>query len=323
MALPSLKPSQVDAFATDVYAGLTRSPQKVLPSKYLYDPLGSALFEVITHLPEYGLTRADDRLIRAHAQDILMRLGPVGTVAELGSGSGHKTRWLLEACARRQPCTYCPIEISPTALLHCERALSDINGVRVTGIEREYLPGLQHVATLRQGKASSLLVLFLGSTIGNFAQGDAQAFLADVRALLRPGDAMLLGTDLVKPRQQLLEAYDDALGITSAFNLNLLVRINRELGANFDVRQFRHLARFNNDTSAIEMHIQSRLTQTVHIPGAGTSILFEAGETIWTEISRKYQSAEVLEMAAGAGFTCGGQWIDQAWPFAETLLIAA
>jgi L-histidine N-alpha-methyltransferase len=303
MALPSLKPSQVDAFATDVYAGLTRSPQKVLPSKYLYDPLGSALFEVITHLPEYGLTRADDRLIRAHAQDILMRLGPVGTVAELGSGSGHKTRWLLEACARRQPCTYCPIEIS--------------------GLEREYLPGLQHVATLRQGKASSLLVLFLGSTIGNFAQGDAQAFLADVRALLRPGDAMLLGTDLVKPRQQLLEAYDDALGITSAFNLNLLVRINRELGANFDVRQFRHLARFNNDTSAIEMHIQSRLTQTVHIPGAGTSILFEAGETIWTEISRKYQSAEVLEMAAGAGFTCGGQWIDQAWPFAETLLIAA
>jgi L-histidine N-alpha-methyltransferase len=134
---------------------------------------------------------------------------------------------------------------------------------------------------------------------------------------------LLLGTDLVKPMPQLIDAYDDALGITSAFNLNLLVRINRELGADFDVRQFRHQARFNAETSAIEMHIESRFQQSVSIPGAGLTVHFEAGETIWTEISRKYQAPEVLDMAARAGFASGGQWIDPAWPFAETLLIAS
>jgi dimethylhistidine N-methyltransferase len=322
MAHSPLNAAQVDAFATDVYGGLTQSPQKTLPSKYLYDPLGSALFEVITHLPEYGLTRADERLIKAHAAQILTKLGPVRTVAELGSGSGRKTRWLLEACARRQACTYYPIEISSAALAQCERDLSDIEGVKILGLEREYLPGLQQIAAMRQGE-SPMLVLFLGSTIGNFAMAEAKRFLMDVRGLLRPGDALLLGTDLVKPLPQLMDAYDDALGITSAFNLNLLVRINRELGANFDVRQFRHQARFNVDTSAIEMHIESTVRQSVSIPGVGAAVQFEAGETIWTEISRKYKAPEVLEMAASAGFVAGGQWIDSAWAFAETLLVAA
>ena len=311
-----------DAFATDVYGGLTQSPQKTLPSKYLYDAVGSALFEVITHLPEYGLTRADERLIKSNAQDMFAKLGPVRTVVELGSGSGRKTRWVLEACAQRQPCTYYPIEISATALAHCGRELSNIAGVKVLGIEREYLPGLQQISSMRQGE-SPMLVLFLGSTIGNFARPDAQRFLSDVRKMMRPGDALLLGTDLVKPRQQLIDAYDDALGITAAFNLNLLVRINRELGANFDVKQFQHEARFNVDTSAIEMHIRSRIQQSVHIPGAGLTIAFEEGETIWTEISRKYLAPDVLAMGAKAGFTSGGQWIDEAWPFAETLLVAA
>ena len=314
--------AQADAFATDVYGGLTQSPQKTLPSKYLYDAVGSALFEVITHLPEYGLTRADERLIKAHAQDVLMSLGPVRTVVELGSGSGRKTRWILEACARRQPCTYHPIEISATALAHCSRELSDIPGVMVLGIEREYLPGLQQIAAMRQGE-SPMLVLFLGSTIGNFSRPDAQRFLGEVRKLMRPGDALLLGTDLVKPTPALTKAYDDALGITAAFNLNLLVRINRELVAHFDVRQFQHEARFNPDTSAIEMHIQSRIRQSVDIPGAGLRVEFEAGETIWTEISRKYLAPDVLAMGAQAGFTSGGQWIDEDWPFAETLLVAA
>jgi len=316
-----LKPAQADALATDVYGGLTQSPQKTLPSKYLYDDLGSALFEVITHLPEYGLTRADERLIKAHANQILLKLGPVRTVVELGSGSGRKTRWLLEACARRQPCTYYPIEISSAALAQCERELGDIEGVKVLGVEREYLPGLQQVTAMRQGE-SPMLVLFLGSTIGNFEAADAARFLAEVRGLLRPGDALLLGTDLVKPMQQLIDAYDDALGITSAFNLNLLVRINRELGADFDVRQFRHQARFNAETSAIEMHIESRVRQSVRIPGVGAAVQFEAGETIWTEISRKYEATEVLEMGRRAGFTSGGQWIDPTWAFAETLLVA-
>lgn len=314
--------AQADALATDVYGGLTQSPQKTLPSKYLYDAVGSALFEVITHLPEYGLTRADERLIKAHAKDVLMKVGPVRTVVELGSGSGRKTRWMLETCAQRHPCTYYPIEISATALAHCSRELSDIVGVKVLGVEREYLPGLQQVAAMRQGD-SPMLLLFLGSTIGNFARADAQRFLGDVRKLMRPGDALLLGTDLVKPRQQLVAAYDDALGITAAFNLNLLVRLNRELGANFDVRQFQHEARFNPETSAIEMHIRSRVRQAVDIPGAGLTVRFEVGETIWTEISRKYLASDVVAMGEQAGFDSGGQWIDEGWPFAETLLVAA
>ncbi|RZI85678.1 MAG: L-histidine N(alpha)-methyltransferase [Rubrivivax sp.] len=316
-----MKAEHLDAFATDVYAGLSRKPQKTLPSKYLYDALGSALFEVITQLPEYGLTRADERLVKAHANDVLIRLGAVRTVVELGSGSGRKTRCLLEACARRQPCTYFPIEISASALAQCARELGDIDGIKVLGIEREYLPGLQQVASLRRGE-SPMLVLFLGSTIGNFGRVEALQFMKDLRAQLRPGDGLLLGTDLVKPMQQLVDAYDDALGITGAFNLNLLVRMNRELGADFDVRRFKHQARFNTGTSAIEMHIESTVAQTVNIPGAGLSVSFEPGETIWTEISRKYTPEEVLEMAAGAGFTSGGQWVDPSWPFAETLLVA-
>ncbi|RZL01852.1 MAG: L-histidine N(alpha)-methyltransferase [Rubrivivax sp.] len=314
--------AQVDAFATDVYGGLTQSPQKTLPSKYLYDAVGSALFEVITQLPEYGLTRADERLVKRHAPDVLAMLGTVNTVAELGSGSGRKTRWVLEAAAQRHPCTYYPIEISATALAQCSQALSDIAGLKVAGIEREYLQGLQQVSSVRQGD-SAMLVLFLGSTIGNFARPDALRFLGEVRKLMRPGDALLLGTDLVKPRQALIDAYDDPLGVTAAFNLNLLVRMNRELAANFDLRQFEHEARFNADTSAIEMHIRSRVKQSVAIPGAGLTVEFEAGETIWTEISRKYLAPDVLTMAAKAGFASAGQWIDDEWPFAETLLVAA
>ncbi|MDI1260297.1 L-histidine N(alpha)-methyltransferase [Aquabacterium sp.] len=314
--------AQTDAFATDVYGGLTQSPQKTLPSKYLYDAVGSALFEVITHLPEYGLTRADERLIKQHVPDVLAALGRVDTVVELGSGNGRKTRWVLEACAQRQPCTYYPIEISATALAQCSQALSDIVGVKVRGIEREYLPGLQQMVSLRQGDAP-MLVLFLGSTIGNFPRPEAQRFLAEVRKVMRPGDGLLLGTDLVKPKQALVDAYDDPLGVTAAFNLNLLVRMNSELGANFDLRRFQHEARFNVDTSAIEMHIRSCVQQSVHIPGAGLTVEFQAGETIWTEISRKYLAADVLAMGAWAGFTSAGQWLDEDWPFAETLLVAA
>jgi dimethylhistidine N-methyltransferase len=316
--------ARIDAFATDVYGGLTRSPQKTLPSKYLYDAVGSALFEVITHLPEYGLTRADERLIKQHAPDVLEAMGPwpVDTVVELGSGSGRKTRWILEACARCHPCTYYPIEISATALAQCSQALGDIAGIQVQGIEREYLQGLQQVSSSRRTDAP-MLVLFLGSTIGNFARPDAERFLSDVRKLMRPGDALLLGTDLLKPRQALIDAYDDPLGVTAAFNLNLLVRMNGELGANFDVRRFAHEARFNQETNAIEMHIRSLAKQSVSIPGAGMTASFEVDETIWTEISRKYLVDDVLDMATKAGFTSGGQWIDEAWPFAETLLVAS
>ena len=308
-------------FAADVRGGLTRTGQKELPSKYLYDNVGSALFEVISHLPEYGLTRADERLLRRHADEIVDRVaGPVA-VAELGSGSGKKTRWLLEAFCRRQRTSYYPVEISRSALVMCERELRDIDCVSILGFEREYLDGLLEIAAHRRSQ-QHLLVLFLGSTIGNFDRPAGVQFLVEVRRILQPGDSLLLGTDLEKPHHQLLDAYDDELGVTAAFNLNLLARINRELEADFDLTQFAHVARINHEARSVEMRLRSARAQTVNIPAAGLRVEFLEGETIWTESSHKYARDEVFQMARNAGFTCEAQWIDGEWPFAESLLIA-
>ena len=307
-------------FAEDVRAGLTK-PQKELLSKYLYDDVGSALFEVISVLPEYGLTRADERVLQRNAYEIVERLPKPVTVAELGSGSGKKTRWLLKALARRQPTAYCPIEISPTALAMCKRELGDIDAISIVGFEREYLDGLAEVAEGRK-KDQSLLVLFLGSTIGNFDRPAGIEFLRQIRGILRAGDALLLGTDLLKPIPQLLAAYADPLGVTAAFNLNLLGRINRELEADFSLEQFEHVARFNSRARSVEMHLQSKRDQTVTIGAAGFSVRFAAGETIWTESSNKYSKDEVVQMAADTGFECEAQWVDREWPFAESLLVA-
>jgi L-histidine Nalpha-methyltransferase len=308
-------------FAADVRAGLTRTGQKELPSKYLYDDVGSALFEVICHLPEYGLTRADERLLRRHASEIADRVGGPVAVAELGSGSGRKTRWLLEAFARRQRISYYPIEISQSALVMCEKELRDIDSISILGFEREYLDGLLEVAAYRK-QGQRLLVLFLGSTIGNFDRPAALDFLSEVRCLLQPGDCLLLGTDLEKTSAQLLAAYDDELGVTAAFNLNLLGRINRELGANFDLSQFEHVAKINPDERSVEMHLRSKRRQNVSIPAAEIIAEFQAGETIWTESSHKYSAEEIVDTARRCGFRCDMQWIDQQWLFAENLLVA-
>jgi L-histidine N-alpha-methyltransferase len=308
-------------FAADVRAGLARPGQKELPSKYLYDDVGSALFEVISHLPEYGLTRADERLLQRHASEIVERLGAPLAVAELGSGSGKKTRWILEALSRWQRTFYYPVEISRSALLMCQRELSDIDSLSIVGFEREYLDGLLEVAAHRQ-RGQHLFVLFLGSTIGNFDRPAGVKFLAEVRRILEPGDSLLLGTDLEKSRAQLLKAYDDELGVTAAFNLNLLARINRELDADFDLGQFVHTARINREARSVEMHLRSKRRQTVRIPAADLRVEFLEGETIWTESSHKYSVDEVFQMARNAGFSCQAQWIDEQWPFAESLLIA-
>ncbi|MFZ1049102.1 MAG: L-histidine N(alpha)-methyltransferase [Candidatus Sulfotelmatobacter sp.] len=308
-------------FAADVRAGLTKTGQKELLSKYLYDDVGSALFEVISHLPEYGLTRADERLLRRYAGDIVERLaGPVA-VAELGSGSGKKTRQILEALCRRQRTSYYPIEISPTALAMCQRELSDIDCISILGFEREYLDGLLEVAAQRH-TGQHLLVLFLGSTIGNFDPMAGLKFLNQVRRILQPGDSLLLGTDLVKSSAQLLAAYDDRLGVTAAFNLNLLARINRELDGNFDLAHFEHVAKINHQSRSVEMHLRSMRRQTVNIPAAGVAVEFLEGETIWTESSHKYSLEEVCQMSRTAGFRCDVQWVDDQWPFAESLLVA-
>jgi L-histidine Nalpha-methyltransferase len=308
-------------FAAEVRAGLTRSGQKELLSKYLYDDIGSALFEVISYLPEYGLTRADERLLRRHGDEIVDRLaGPIA-VAELGSGSGKKTRWVLEALCRRQRTFYYPVEISHSALVMCERELRDIDSISIVGFEREYLDGLLEVAAYRK-PGQHLLVLFLGSTIGNFDRPAGAKFLAEVRRILEPGDSLLLGTDLEKSADQLIHAYDDELGVTAAFNLNLLARINRELDADFALDQFAHVARINREARSVEMHLQSKRQQVVTIPAAEVVIAFEEGETIWTESSHKYSAEEIFDMARAAGFRCDAQWIDQQWPFAENLLVA-
>jgi uncharacterized SAM-dependent methyltransferase len=203
----------------------------------------------------------------------------------------------------------------------CERELRDIESISILGFEREYLDGLLEVAAHR-APGHHLLVLFLGSTIGNFDRPCGIHFLAEVRRILQPGDSLLLGTDLEKSDSQLLAAYDDELGVTAAFNLNLLARINRELDADFDLAQFQHVARINSEARSVEMHLRSTCRQTVHIPAAELSVEFLAGETIWTESSHKYSPQEIFSMARDAGFRCEAQWIDEQWPFAENLLIA-
>ncbi|MGA8271603.1 MAG: L-histidine N(alpha)-methyltransferase [Candidatus Sulfotelmatobacter sp.] len=308
-------------FAADVRAGLAKPGQKELLSKYLYDDVGSALFEVICHLPEYGLTRADERLLRRHADDIVERLPTPVAVAELGSGSGKKTRQILEALCHRQKTRYYPIEISAAALAMCQRELSDIDSISIVGFEREYLDGLLEVAAQRR-TGQHLLVLFLGSTIGNFDPMAGLKFLNQVRRILQPGDCLLLGTDLIKPSSQLLAAYDDELGVTAAFNLNLLARINRELDADFDLSHFEHVARINQETCSVEMHLRAMRQQRVSIPAADVTVEFLEGETIWTESSHKYSLEEVCQMSRTAGFRCDVQWVDDQWPFAENLLVA-
>jgi len=317
-AVNPLVPSEM---ASEVRAGLTRSGQKELPSKYLYDEVGSALFEVICALPEYGLARADERLLRRYSHEIVARLNRPVLVAELGSGTGKKTRLILEALCRHQHTSYFPIEISATALAMCRRELGDIDSMSIVGFEKEYLDGLREVAARRQ-PGEQLLVLFLGSTIGNFEHPAEEKFLRQVRLTLQPGDALLLGTDMVKSIDQLLEAYDDPLGVTAAFDLNILARLNRELDANFVLKNFQHVARFNKSTGSVEMHLRSKREQTVIIPGAGLTVDFCEGETIWTESSHKYTSDEVCSVAKSGGFRCEAQWLDHEWLFAENLLVA-
>ena len=321
MEMPASTLQHVSEFAAEVRESLTKPGQRELPSKYLYDEVGSALFEAICALPEYGLTRADTRLLQENAAEMVSRVPSPVRVAELGSGSGKKTRRILEALARRQMTYYYPIEISPHALAACEKEVGQIDLVSVVGYEQPYLEGLRSVAKGRSER-DHILVLFLGSTIGNFDRDAGDAFLREVRATLRPADALLLGTDLEKAVELQLLAYDDPAGVTAAFNLNLLSRINRELGADFDLTCFRHEARWNYADHRIEMHLRSTCRQSVRIPAANLRVVLNEDETIWTESSHKYKAEEIPEIAERSGFRCDAQWIDSEWPFAQNLLIA-
>ena len=308
-------------FAVAVRDSLRKVSQRELPSMYLYDELGTALFEAITLLPEYGLTRAELRLLQRHAGAMLEHLPPPVTVVELGSGSGRKTRWILEAFANREPVAYFPIDISAAALLKCHQELGNLGAVSMVGLERSYLEGLQEVAARRRPD-QTLLVLFLGSTIGNFDPPAAENFLRDIRRHLKSGDALLLGIDVEKSVSDMLLAYDDPAGVTAAFNLNLLARINRELGGDFILRHFEHYVRYQEMDRRIEMHLRSNRNQTVSIRDADFTFTWTEGETIWTEACHKFRVEEIPGIARRTGFLCEAQWIDTDWAFAENLLIA-
>ena len=314
-------PSLIAEFAADVQRDLAMTP-KQLQSKYLYDPLGSSLFDAICRLPWYRITRSEMRLLGAHADAIVSALGTEqGTIVELGCGSGEKLVLLAEALTTRGVTARVHlIDISSQALAQTEERLHRLQHVSVVGHWSTYEEGLRTAVASRRG--GTMLVLLLGSNIGNFDRPAAAGFLERIRAALAPGDLLLLGADLIKPEHELVLAYDDPLGVTAAFNKNLLVRINRELGGRFDLAAFEHLAVWNADEQRIEMHLVSTREQTVGVAAAATDVSFARGERIWTESSYKYTHDGVIEMAAEAGFATRDQWIDGDSKFALTLLTA-
>lgn len=312
-------PPALVEFAADVQRSLNLSPRQ-LSSRYFYDPLGSALFDAICRLPWYRITRAERGLLDRHGDEVLRAVAPE-CVVELGAGNGEKLATLLTARTRSTPA---PLEVhlvdvSKAALDTAALALA-AHEVRVVRHEAGFLPWLEQAADSRKGRpASRTLTLFLGSNIGNFDRDAANTLLRRVRATLGPGDAFLLGADLVKPEADLLLSYDDPLGVTAAFNRNLLVRINRELGGRIDIGRFRHRALWNEAESRVEMHLVSTCRQQIEIPPAGVDVTFQAGESIWTESSYKYAASDLEQMVEDGGFRCRRQWVDADAAFALTL----
>jgi L-histidine Nalpha-methyltransferase len=319
-AAPALEssPRVNPEFAQAVADGLTQKGQKTLPPSWFYDEVGSALFEAITVLPEYGLTRAEAGLFSKSAADIVRTSNRPSLVIELGSGTGVKTRHILAAAARDHSVHYIPIDISRSALDSCVKILDGMGGVSIRPIEGDYLEGIE-TALAGRPTGEPALLLFLGSTIGNFNRTQATSFLSRIRRRMQAGDFLLLGADLVKPRAKLLSAYDDPIGVTAAFNLNLLARINRELDGHFELCQFAHEARYNEPRSRIEMHLRSLVAQKIRIDALGLTIPFAAGETIWTESSHKFRREEISRIGSRAGWSCMRQWVESEWGFAETL----
>ena len=309
-------PGLARGFAGEVRHFLTQQPRQ-LPSRYLYDDLGSALFEAICRLPWYPLTRAELRLLEGHARDILD--AGVTTIVELGSGSGDKLSALIAGANNdRGRLDLHLVDVSGSALAQAARALEGHDNVRVVTHRATYETGLEELGLART-LTGRRLALFLGSNIGNFDPPGRDAFLVSVRSVLDRGDALLLGVDLVKPTPDLLLAYDDPLGVTAAFNLNLLTRINRELQGDFDLRGFTHVAIWNEERSRIEMHLRSDRRQRIAVRSADLAFVMEPGETIWTESSYKYRPADIVSMLERTGFGVRAQWIEAVDRFALTL----
>ncbi|MFE2937870.1 L-histidine N(alpha)-methyltransferase [Streptomyces sp. NPDC059255] len=298
------------ALRADVLHGLTRTP-KTLPPKWFYDARGSELFEEITTLPEYYPTRAEREILRARAPEIAAATG-ARTLIELGSGSSEKTRLLLDSLP--ELASYVPVDVSESALRGAAESLvADRPGLEVHAIVADFTGGL-----VLPGTPGPRLVVFLGGTIGNLLPAERAAFLASVRGLLAPGDALLLGTDLVKDESVLVRAYDDAAGVTAAFNKNVLTVINRELGADFAPDAFDHVALWDAENEWIEMRLRARSALTVKIPELDLVVHFAPGEEVRTEVSAKFRQDRVRSELAAARMELTHWWTDEAGRFALT-----
>ena len=308
-----------DKVASSVYEGLLSNP-KWLPSWLFYDSAGSRLFDQITHIPEYYLTRVERGILSARAAEIVSRAagGNALRLVELGAGSADKTRLLLNAAVERQDTVfYEPVDVSASALVEAQMRIEDeIPGVLVCPRVEDYTHNLELDATLPNERR---LVLYIGSSIGNFEPGESMLLLERVRAAIEPGDCMLLGVDLAKDESVLQVAYDDPAGVTAAFNRNVLVRLNRELDADFDPASFAHRAIWNPEKSRMEMHLVSDRAQTVWLSGLDLRVKFEAGESIHTENSYKYRPGDAETLLAKAGFTPEATWTDESGWFAVCL----
>lgn len=305
-------------FRDAVERGLSATP-KAIPPKFFYDARGSELFEEITRTPEYYLTRTEAYILEQHGHEMLQAAGREPTLVEFGSGSSRKTRLLLDRLAAAQErMTYVPVDISPSIVAeHARRLLADYPGLTILGLIGDYHHAIQE---LHRTAAGPRLFLFLGSTLGNLEPAEAAAFLKSVRQALGPRDHLLLGTDLVKEPGVLEGAYNDAAGVTAAFNRNLLQRINAELGGRFDPGTFRHVAFFNQPASRIEMHLESLRQQAVRVEELGRDFPFAAGETIHTENSHKYNYLALERLVREAGLRLKTVWHDPEQWFAVSLL---
>ncbi|MFJ4934770.1 L-histidine N(alpha)-methyltransferase [Streptomyces pseudovenezuelae] len=301
------------ALRADVLKGLTHTP-KTLPPKWFYDAHGSELFEQITELPEYYPTRAEREILVARSGEIAAATG-ARTLVELGSGSSEKTRYLLDALTGLH--TYVPVDVSESALTQAGHALiAQRPELSVHALIADFTGGLS-----LPGTPGPRLVAFLGGTIGNLLPVERAAFLSSVRSLLSPGDALLLGTDLVKDESVLVRAYDDAAGVTAAFNKNVLTVVNRELGADFDPGAFDHVALWDAENEWIEMRLRSRTDQTVKVPALDLAVDFAPDEELHTEISAKFRKEGVRHELASAGLELAHWWTDSEGRFALSLSV--
>ncbi len=297
-----------EAIALDVRQGLTALP-KYLPCKLFYDEIGSQLFERITDLPEYYLTRTERSILERYAGEILAQAGPSLTLVELGAGTAAKTCILIEELLQRQSrALFYPIDVSASALDEAVRQLGrQFPALRVNPIVADYTGGVAALSRIMGRK----LVLYIGSSIGNFEPDASIRLLRRIRQTLRSGDALLLGADLAKSSKILLPAYDDSQGVTAAFNKNILARLNRELEADFDLDAFRHVALWNRRCSRMEIYLESMTAQTVFLPALDLDVSFQRGERIHTENSYKYTDAMIESILRQSGFTLEQSWCDR------------